>query len=183
MRSVGGEGEEKQKNEGKGSAVQNGIMNSRGDYVLIQDGDLEYDPVDLNKLIKIMISKNLNVVYGSRVLKKGRYNRNEFLSNFRIFGNHALTLISNLINKQNLTDAHTCYKVFKSDIFLKLNLQENDFSFCPEVNTKISLINQKIKEVPITYKGRSVKEGKKIRFYDAVLALMTILKYKYFLKI
>ena len=171
------------KNLGKGAAIKSATPFIEGNIVAIQDGDLEYDPVDLNKLIKIMISKNLNVVYGSRVLKKGRYNRNEFLSNFRIFGNHALTLISNLINKQNLTDAHTCYKVFKSDIFLKLNLQENDFSFCPEVNTKISLINQKIKEVPITYKGRSVKEGKKIRFYDAVLALMTILKYKYFLKI
>ena len=128
-----------------------------------------------------MVSKNLNVVYGSRVLNKKRYN-NKFISNFRTFGNHVLTLISNFLNNQNLTDAHTCYKVFKFDIFMQLNLQENDFAFCPEVTTKISLLNEKIKEVPISFKGRTVAEGKKIQFYDAIRALITILKYKYFVK-
>ena len=93
-----------------------------------------------------------------------------------------MTIISNFLNNQKLTDAHTCYKLFKKNIFIKLNLKENDFAFCPEVTTKISLLNEKIKEVPIFYKGRSVNEGKKIRFYDAIRALTTIIKYRYFVK-
>ena len=129
-----------------------------------------------------MILNNNRVIYGSRVLKKKRYNNKSFLSNYRVFGNHVLTLISNFLNNQNLTDAHTCYKIFRKDIFLKLSLKENDFAFCPEVNTKISLMNEKIKEFPISYKGRTIKEGKKIKFSDAIRALVTILKYKYFNK-
>ena len=86
-----------------------------------------------------MISNNSRVIYGSRVLNKKRYNNDMFISNFTTFGNHVLTIISNFLNNQKLTDAHTCYKVFKSDIFMKLNLQENDYAFCPEVTTKISL--------------------------------------------
>ena len=129
-----------------------------------------------------MISNNSRVIYGSRVLNKKRYNNDMFISNFTTFGNHVLTIISNFLNNQKLTDAHTCYKVFKSDIFMKLNLQENDYAFCPEVTTKISLLNESIKEVPISYKGRTVAEGKKIQFYDAIRALITILKYKYFVR-
>lgn len=170
------------KNLGKGAAIKSAIPYIKGDIVAIQDADLEYNPKDLNRLIKILISKNLKIIYGSRVLKKNRYNNNEFLSNYRIFGNHILTLISNLFNNQKLTDAHTCYKIFKSQIFLKLNLHENDFAFCSEVNTKISLLNEKIIEAPISYKGRTIEDGKKIRFYDAILAFITILKYRYFTK-
>ena len=135
----------------------------------------------LSELIKMLISRDLKVVYGSRVLNKKKY-ENNFISDFRTFGNQVLTFISNFFNNQKLTDAHTCYKVFKSDIFRKLNLQENDFAFCPEVTTKLSLLNEQIKEVPISYKGRTVEEGKKINFYDAIRALITILKYKYFFK-
>ena len=170
------------KNLGKGAAIKSAIPYIKGNIVAIQDGDLEYNPEDLNKLIKIMISKDIRVIYGSRVLRKKRYNSDMFISNFRTFGNHALTIISNFLNNQKLTDAHTCYKILKSDIFKKLNLQENDFAFCPEVTTKISLLNEAIKEVPISFKGRTVAEGKKIQFYDAIRALITILKYKYFVK-
>jgi dolichol-phosphate mannosyltransferase len=170
------------KNLGKGAAIKSAIPYIKGNIVAIQDADLEYNPMDLNKLIKIMISKDLRVIYGSRVLNKKRYNSDMFISNFRIFGNHVLTIISNFLNNQKLTDAHTCYKILKSDIFMKLNLQENDFAFCPEVTTKISLLNEVIKEVPISFKGRTVAEGKKIQFYDAIRALITILKYKYFVK-
>ena len=170
------------RNLGKGAAIKSAIPYIKGSIVAIQDADLEYNPADLNKLIKIMISNNSRVIYGSRVLNKKRYNSEIFISNFTTFGNHVLTIISNFLNNQKLTDAHTCYKVFKSDIFMKLNLQENDYAFCPEVTTKISLLNESIKEVPISYKGRTVVEGKKIQFYDAIRALITILKYKYFVK-
>ena len=115
-------------------------------------------------------------------MNKKRYFDGVFLSHFRTVGNHVLTIISNFLNNQKLTDAHTCYKIFKKDIFIKLNLQENDFAFCPEVTTKISLLNERIKEIPISYKGRTVAEGKKIQFYDAIRALITILKYRYFVK-
>jgi len=170
------------RNLGKGAAIKSAIPYIKGSIVAIQDADLEYNPADLNKLIKIMISNNSRVIYGSRVLNKKRYNSDMFISNLTTLGNHVLTIISNFLNNQELTDAHTCYKVFKSDIFMKLNLQENDFAFCPEVTTKISLLNESIKEVPISFKGRTVVEGKKIQFYDAIRALITILKYKYFVK-
>ena len=170
------------RNLGKGAAIKSAIPYIKGNIVAIQDADLEYNPADLNKLIKIMISKDLKIIYGSRVLKKKRYNSDLFISNFRTFGNHVLTIISNFLNNQKLTDAHTCYKIFKNDIFMKLKIHENDFAFCPEVTTKISLLDEKIKEVPISFKGRTVSEGKKIQFYDAVRALITILKYRYFVK-
>jgi dolichol-phosphate mannosyltransferase len=168
-----------QRNLGKGAAIKSAIPFIKGNIVAIQDADLEYDPEDLNKLAKEILDQKTNVAYGSRVLNKKRYGNNNFISNFRIFGNHVLTILSNLFNSQQLTDAHTCYKVFKKETFLKLNLKENDFAFCPEVNTKISLLNEKIIELPISYKGRSVQEGKKIRFKDALKALLTIIKYKY----
>tara|TARA_Y100000992_G_scaffold58605_1_gene35703 strand:+ start:129 stop:836 length:708 start_codon:yes stop_codon:yes gene_type:complete len=167
------------RNMGKGAAIKSAIPFIKGNIVAIQDADLEYDPEDLNKLAKEILDQKTNVAYGSRVLNKKRYGNNNFISNFRIFGNHILTILSNLFNSQQLTDAHTCYKVFKREIFLKLNLKENDFAFCPEVNTKISLLNEKILELPISYKGRNVQEGKKIRFKDALKALLTIIKYKY----
>lgn len=169
------------KNLGKGAAIKSATPHIKGNIVIIQDADLEYDPKDLNKLIKMLISRDLKVVYGSRVLNKKKY-ENNFISDFRTFGNQVLTFISNFFNNQKLTDAHTCYKIFKSEIFLKLDLQENDFAFCPEVTTKISLLNEEIKEGSINYKGRTVKEGKKINFYDAIRALTTILKYRYFYK-
>ena len=167
------------RNMGKGAAIKSAIPFIKGNIVAIQDADLEYDPEDLNKLAKEILDQKTNVAYGSRVLNKKRYGNNNFISNFRIFGNHILTILSNLFNSQQLTDAHTCYKVFKREIFLKLNLKKNDFAFCPEVNTKISLLNEKILELPISYKGRNVQEGKKIRFKDALKALLTIIKYKY----
>ena len=169
------------KNMGKGAAIKSAIPFINGNIVAIQDADLEYDPCDLNILIQSLINENLNVIYGSRVLNKKRYSGN-FISYFRIFGNQVLSLISNKLNNQKLTDAHTCYKVFKSDIFLRLNLQEDDFAFCPEANTKLSLLKIKIKELPISYQGRTVSDGKKIKFYDAVRALFTIIKYRFLIK-
>ena len=144
-----------------------------------QDGDLEYDPSDYYKLLKEIYNGN-EVVYGSRVLGKNRYLANNFSSKLRIFYNHALTIISNTLNNQDLTDAHTCYKMFRSSVFLKIKLKEKDFSFCPEITTKIGLKKIKIKEVPIKYFGRSYEEGKKIKFTDGIKALLTLIKYRFF---
>ena len=120
------------------------------------------------------------LVYGSRVLNKKRYFQKDFISLYRVFFNHILTIISNIINKQKLTDAHTGYKVFHKSILKKIKLLENDFSFCPEITTKISNNNIKIIEVPISYKGRSYDEGKKIGFYDGFKAIYVLIKYKFF---
>ena len=167
------------KNQGKGASIQTAQKLIQGDVVVIQDGDLEYDPRDYFKLLKV-INDGYKVVYGSRVLGKNRYLLENFSSISRVFYNHMLTIISNILNNQNLTDAHTCYKMFKSDIFLNIKLKEKDFSFCPEVTTKIGLKNIKIKEVPIKYNGRSYDEGKKINFMDGVKAILTLFKYRFF---
>ena len=169
-----------ERNRGKGHAVKKALNLVEGDIILIQDADLEYDPNDYKKLIEPIKNKITNVVYGSRVLNyKNRYLATKsFTSIIRIFGNHILTVISNTLNKQKLTDAHTCYKVFTKNVINKINLEHNDFSFCPEITTKISNIGEKIIEVPIRYKGRSFAEGKKINFTDAFIAFFTIIKFK-----
>ena len=171
-----------QNNMGKGSAIKSAQMYVNGDYVIIQDADLEYDPKDYFKLLKPIIKKETFVVYGSRVMGKNRYKSKNFTSIFRIFANHMLTIISNIINRQKLTDAHTCYKVFKSDIFKKINLEEKGFSFCPEITTKISNMDIDIIEIPISYEGRNYESGKKIKFIDAIEALIALIKYKFFKK-
>ena len=167
-------------NLGKGAAIKSAAKHVKGDIIIIQDADLEYYPSDYTKLIKPIINSVHKVVYGSRVLNKKRYSDGNFISSFRVFGNHILTIFSNIVNKQNLTDAHTCYKVFHKSVFKKLNLNENSFNFCPEVTTKISNMNVNIIEVPIKYKGRDYNEGKKINFIDAFYAVFTILRYKFF---
>ena len=167
------------RNYGKGAAINSAKKFVKGNIIIIQDADLEYSPKDFNKLVKPIKEKEYKVVYGSRVLGKNRYFENEFSSIFRVFAKHILTIISNILNNQNLTDAHTCYKVFDTKIFKKIKLKEKGFSFCPEVTTKISLLNEKIKEVPISYKGRDYSEGKKINFKDGFIALKTLLKYRF----
>ena len=174
------------KNSGKGAAIISSLKYIKGNIVLIQDADLEYNPKDFFKLLKPFKNKNIKVVYGSRVLGRKKislfYHLSNFSKSFRIFCNYILTKISNYINNQSLTDAHTCYKVFRTKIFLKLKIQEKGFSFCPEVTTKLSNMSCPIIEVPISYKGRAFKDGKKIRFKDAIIALFTICKYKYLMQ-
>lgn len=167
------------KNSGKGSCIKSAKKYITGEIVLIQDADLEYEPSCYIDLIRPILENRTNVVYGSRILGKNRYKLDSFISIFRIFANHALTIISNFINKQKLTDAHTCYKVVKSDIFKKITLEHDDFSFCPELTTKLSNIKEKIIEVPILYNGRTNEEGKKIRFIDGLIALKTLIKFKF----
>jgi dolichol-phosphate mannosyltransferase len=167
------------KNLGKGAAIKSAQKFIKGNVVIIQDADLEYDPSDYHKLLNF-INKGYKVVYGSRVLRKNRYLQKNFSSITRIFFNHVLTVTSNLLNNQKLTDAHTCYKMFDSNLFLKIRLEENDFSFCPEITTKIGLKRIKIKEVPIKYSGRDYNEGKKIRLIDGIKAIITLFKYRFF---
>ena len=167
------------KNIGKGGAIKSAKKYIKGNYVIIQDADLEYNPSDYFKLLNF-IKKGHDVVYGSRVLSRKRYFLKNFSSLSRIFFNHALTILSNILNNQKLTDAHTCYKMFNSNIFKKIKLQENDFSFCPEITTKLALLKIKIQEVPINYNGRNYSEGKKIKFKDGIKAVITLFNYRFF---
>ena len=167
------------KNIGKGYACRQGISKSKGDIIIIQDGDLEYNPKDYYKLLQPILQNKTNIVYGSRVLNGGKRVRPKTLSfKVRIFANNFLNFLSNILNNQNLTDAHTCYKVFKKKIIKKIKLRENGFNFCPELTTKFSKIDEKILEVPIDYFGRTVEEGKKIRFFDGIRAIYCLIKYK-----
>ncbi len=168
------------KNLGKGAAIKSAQKFIKGKFTIIQDADLEYNPNDYFKILDKIKRENAHVVYGSRVLGKKRYKLKNFTSISRVFFNHVLTLISNIINKQALTDAHTCYKLFNSNIFKKIKLKENGFAFCPEVTTKISNLKIKIIEVPVSYKGRSYEEGKKISYIDGIEAIISMIKYKIF---
>jgi len=168
------------KNKGKGHAIKLAQRYVKSDYTIIQDADLEYNPTDYKKILAIFKLKKHKVVYGSRVLNTNRYKNNNFTSIIRIFANHVLTIFSNLINGQNLTDAHTCYKAFDSQLFKRIKLEENGFSFCPEITTKISKLNIQIAEVKISYMGRSFEDGKKISLIDGFGAIKTLLKYRYF---
>ena len=170
------------KNLGKGAAVRTAQKYVIGKYTIIQDADLEYDPKDFQKILNCFKNNRIEVVYGSRVLGKKRYNLKNFISLSRVFFNHLLTIFSNFLNKQKLTDAHTCYKAFSSELFVKINLEENGFAFCPEVTTKISNLNKEILEVPISYEGRNYKEGKKISYIDGIQAIYALIKYKFFKK-
>ena len=169
------------KNLGKGAAIKSGQKYVSGQYIGIQDADLEYDPRDLKKIVNEMDKRDLQVMYGSRVLKKNKFkNTQNFTHIVRIWGNIFLTKASNFLNKQKLTDAHTCYKIFDSRIFKKIKLKEKGFSFCPEITTKISMMNLNIEEFPINYIGRTYEQGKKITAFDGLDALYVLVKYRYF---
>lgn len=171
------------KNYGKGYALRQGFKIVSGDIVLVQDADLEYDPKDYDKLIYPIINGGAEVVYGSRVLSGAKRSRPKTIDTLvRMTANYFLTFLSNILNNQNLSDAHTCYKVFKSIFLKKINLEENGFNFCPEFTAKISNLGIKILEVPISYHGRTHKEGKKIYFSDGFKAIYAIFKYNLFKK-
>jgi len=168
------------RNKGKGAAIRTAQKKINGDIVIIQDADLEYNPKDYKKLIKPIMLNKCSVVYGSRVKKNNRYNTNSFISYYRIFFNHMLTILSNILNNQTLTDAHTCYKVFDAKLFKKIKLKENDFAFCPEITSKISRLKINILEKKISYKGRTLRQGKKIGIIDGFRAIYVLIKLKFF---
>ena len=167
-----------ERNMGKGYSCRKGILEAKGEIIIIQDADLEYNPENYDRLIKPIQNKETEVVYGSRILPGGKRTRPKtFDFVVRFYANLFLTFLSNLLNKQGLSDCHTCYKVFTASTLKKIELHENGFCFCPEVTAKVSRLGIKIKEVPIDYFGRTHDEGKKIVYFDGLRAIYSILKY------
>jgi glycosyltransferase involved in cell wall biosynthesis len=165
-------------NQGKGAAIHTGIEKAKGNLIIVQDADLEYDPNEFNILLKPIIDGFADVVYGSRFIG-GKPHRILFF--FHSIGNKLLTFLCNASTNLNLTDMETCYKLFDAKILKSLSLKENRFGFEPEVTAKISRIKGiRIYEVGISYYGRTYEEGKKINWKDGFRALYCILKYGFF---
>jgi glycosyltransferase involved in cell wall biosynthesis len=164
----------KESNSGKGDSLKVGFKNSKGDYVIVQDADLEYEPEDYFKLLEAIDGKDNTIIYGSRFM--GHY---EEMSPLHYYGNKFLTSITNILYGVELSDMETCYKLFPGSFIRSLNLKANRFDFEPEITAKVLKSGYKIIEVPIRYYGRKHSEGKKITWKDGFNAIYSLVKYKF----
>ncbi len=162
------------KNRGKGAAMKTGLAAVTGDFVLVQDADLEYDPADYSTLLAPLVDPAVEVVYGSRNLQRNPKSNLAFY-----WGGRLLSMITNLLYGSHITDEATGYKIIKTELMQDMNLETDGFEFCPEVTGKLLRQGVPILEVPISYHPRSREEGKKIQWYDGAIAIWTLIKYRF----
>lgn len=166
-----------QKNSGKGAALRTGFSHTTGDFIVVQDADLEYNPKEYSKLLEPILEGQADVVFGSR-FAGGESHRVVYY--WHMLGNRFLTMFSNMFTNINLTDMETCYKVFTKEILDQIEIEENRFGFEPEITAKVAKLRCRIYEVGISYYGRTYEEGKKIGWKDGVRAIYAIIKYNLF---
>jgi len=166
-------------NQGKGSAIRTGLKHANGDIIIIQDADLEYDPNEYPKLLKPILERKTKVVYGSRFLERPLLSKERWGIPSHYIGNKLLSIVTSLLYQKWISDMETCYKVFTREVLNSITLRAKRFDFEPEITAKILKKGYKIIEVPIKYKHRSFKEGKKISWKDGVKAIYYLLKYRF----
>ena len=166
-----------EKNMGKGAGIRTAVSHATGDFVVIQDADLEYTPDDYDKLLPLLINNEADVVYGSRF--RNKENSKNFILKNKL-ANLFLTMLTNILFGTEITDMETCYKAFKRDIIQGITIKSNRFDFEPEITAKVVKKKARLKEVPISYNGRGHEEGKKINWKDGIHAIITIIKFRFF---